>query len=105
MIAILMLVALVVLVANVTVALVTIGRRAGGATWLLVILLTGTTGAAAMAVLVVWASVTEPSALWVMRWAEVGLLLTGVAVLGTAVWFQAWHSRAHAAAGQHGDTE
>lgn len=80
------------LVANVVLALIVIGRRRPPNGWLLVILLTGTTGAAATGVFAAWDSLQTGQNPDTARWPEVALLFTGLAVLGTTVWFSARRS-------------
>jgi len=68
----------VVLVANYVVALIVFARRGLAANWLLVILLTGTTGAGLAAVFAVLA---EDSS----RYVDVALVFTGTAAIAAAV--------------------
>ena len=67
-----------VLLANYVVALAVFGRRRLAGDWLLVVLLTGTTGAALAAVL---ATLSDDGA----RYLDVALVLTGTAAVAAAV--------------------
>ncbi|GAA1176510.1 MULTISPECIES: hypothetical protein [Nesterenkonia] len=69
----------IVLLLNLVVAVITALRARRRGSWLLVILLSGTTGAALTAVLALTAEPPEP------RMLDVGLILTGLAALTAAV--------------------
>lgn len=69
----------VVLIVNVCLAIVAIARRAQPGSWLLVLLLSGTTGAATIAVLGLVASGDSS------RFVDVGLIFTALAAISAVV--------------------
>lgn len=76
---------LVVLLLNIGAALFAFARRGFSEDWLLVVLLSGTTGAGVVALLVVVGSIQGDPLNPPFRWADVALILTGTAALTAAV--------------------
>ncbi|WP_150463209.1 hypothetical protein [Nesterenkonia ebinurensis] len=78
-------VVLIVLLLNFLVALFAFARRGFSENWLLVVLLTGTTGAGMVALLIVLESILGESLNPPFRLLDVALILTGTAALTAAV--------------------